>query len=228
MSERKQNPEVLLEILDLEDARVADIGCGTGHLTRLMARQGAEVIGIECSQIQLSKALAEDRIADEVYVDGVAETLPLPDGSLDIVVFANSLHHVPMEHQERALKEAARVLVPGGLVYISEPLAEGSHFDVMQPVHDETAVRARAYEAIRKAAAFGFEQALEMTHVHIVRHKTYESFRKQITSINPQTEGRFIELDFPLREAFHRLGTQGDDGWAFDQPNRVNVLRKTG
>ncbi len=44
-------------------------------------------------------------------------------------MFFNSLHHVPIEHQARALQEAARALRPGGLLCAIEPFAEGPHFE---------------------------------------------------------------------------------------------------
>ncbi len=39
---------------------------------------------------------------------------------------------------------------------------------------------------------------------------------------------KFEALEAELREMFERLGTRRDDGWYFDQPMRINLLRKTG
>ncbi|HEB79365.1 MAG TPA: class I SAM-dependent methyltransferase, partial [Rhodospirillales bacterium] len=149
---KRHNGDMLIETLGLDGKRVADVGCGNGSLARLMVRHGAEVIGVECNPVQLEKAFAEPPAGGETYVSGRAEDLPLEDGSMDIVVFFNSLHHVAVDRQAAAITEAARALKTGGLLYAAEPLAEGPHFELMKPVHDETVVRARALEAIRNAA----------------------------------------------------------------------------
>ncbi|MGE4281718.1 MAG: class I SAM-dependent methyltransferase, partial [Magnetospirillum sp.] len=96
--QRRRNADVIVETLDLEGKRVVDVGCGDGHLTRLMAKHGAHVLGVECSPRQLAKAWKADKVADERIVEGVGQALPAEDASADIVVFFNSLHHIPLEH----------------------------------------------------------------------------------------------------------------------------------
>ena len=146
---RKRNSDVLLETLELAGRTVIDIGCGDGGLTRLMARNGAHVLGVEVSPRQLAKAQAAAPVADERFVAGRAEELPAPDGAADIVIFFNSLHHVPVEGQDKAIAEAARALKPGGLLYVSEPVAEGPLFELIKPIDDETEIRAHAYRMLQ-------------------------------------------------------------------------------
>ncbi len=220
---RKRNSDVLLEILDLAGKRVIDVGSGDGALSRLMAEHGARVIGIECSPRQLAKARAARRVADEAFVAGVAEHMPAADASADIVVFFNSLHHVPVAAQKQALAEAARVLTPDGLLYVSEPVAAGPYFELVRPVDDETAVRAHAYEVVRRAV--GFTPVREITYVHTIRHRDFEAFRERIISANAEREQIFATKDAELRRMFVELGTDGPDGRTFDQPMRVNLLR---
>lgn len=55
---RRKHREVIEELLALDGARVADIGCGDGALTRLMTRLGARVTGVEPSADQLARARA--------------------------------------------------------------------------------------------------------------------------------------------------------------------------
>lgn len=225
--EKKTNAQALLDALDLKDRDVLDVGCGVGHLTRLMAENGARVVGLECNSAQLAKAQSRPPVAGETYRDGVAENLPFADASLDLVVMSNSLHHVPLEHQAKALAEAARVLKPGGLLYISEPVAEGPHFDLIQPVHDETIVRAEAHRVIhQEAEAVGLEPLFERTHLHVARYPSYEAFRERITTINPDTAPAFAAKDASMRAAFARLGRPEDGEIAFDQPTRVDLLRR--
>ncbi|MCB2102477.1 MAG: class I SAM-dependent methyltransferase, partial [Rhodobacterales bacterium] len=175
--ETKRNAEVLKETLDLDGKDVLDVGCGNGGLTRLMTRQGARVTGLEVSPKQLERARAEEPAGDEMYIEAPGENLPFGDACMDIVVFFNSLHHVDMGAMDAALAEAARVLRPGGQVYVSEPMAEGSHFEVMQPAHDETEVRAAAYAALGRCAIAGLVREHEFIHLNPVGYKTYERFR---------------------------------------------------
>ena len=136
----------------LQGARVADIGCGDGALGRLMTRLGARATGIDPSEGQLGRARAAEPAGDEDYLRGLGEALPLPDAVLDVAVFFNALHHVPVEHQGAALAEAARALKTGGRLYVVEPVAQGPHFSVTRRIEDETRVRAKAYEALAAAA----------------------------------------------------------------------------
>lgn len=219
-----RSSDALLERLDLQGKRVIDVGCGDGSLTRLMAGRGAHVLGLETSLRQLAKATAAPEVADEVYVEGGAESLPVSDASVDVVVFFNSLHHVP--EMENALAEAARVLKPGGIVYASEPIAEGPFFDLCRPIDDETEVRARAHATLRSAARFGLEEESETVVPHTVELRNFEAFRERIISANQEREPIFKRMDAQMREAFQRLATPGANGFTFDQPTRANVLRK--
>lgn len=225
--ENRKNADVLRAELDLAGKQVLDVGCGEGHLTRMMAHAGAQVIGLECSAGQLEKARAYEKARDECYIDGVGENLPFEDASFDIVVFFNSLHHIPVELQAQALQEAARVLKPLGVIYISEPIASGAHFDLLKPVDDETAVRKAAYDVIKGAETMGLAWVKELTYNHPVRRKSYEEMREKLIGPNPEREKIFQEQGEALRMAFEKLSTRGEDGfYYFDQPTRVNILKK--
>lgn len=140
----RRNPDVLTDTLAVAGKQLIDVGCGNGHLVRHLARHGAQVLGVECSPRQLAAAHAAARVADETIVEGVGQALPAADASADIVVFFNSLHHIPGEHMATALNEACRVLRADGVVYVAEPLAEGEFFALCRAVDDETQVRATA------------------------------------------------------------------------------------
>ncbi|MEO5373721.1 MAG: class I SAM-dependent methyltransferase [Alphaproteobacteria bacterium] len=224
---RRRNTDVLLELVDFQDRIVVDVGSGDGGLARLMTRQGAHVTGIEISERQIEAAFATPRQGDETYIEGSAESLPFADSSVDIVVFFNSLHHVAVERMDTAMAESARVLKPGGLLYVTEPLAEGSFFDLCCAVDDETAVRARALACIRSAARFGLTAEKEVLYIHTVVMRDYDSFRERIIAPNVEREPIVERLDASLRAAFQRLGTPTSQGMGFDQPSRANLLRRT-
>lgn len=223
----RKHTEILREYLPLAGARVADVGCGDGALVRVMARGGAHVIGVEPGERQLARAKAAEAAADEAYIAAFGEALPLPDGCLDSLVYFNALHHVPVERQAAALAEAARVLRPGGLLYVQEPVADGDYFEVVRPIEDETEVRARAYAAL-KAARGGpdFEEVAEIQYLAPFRESSFEAFRDTMIAIDPRRQTAVEAAEASLRRAFLAAGEQRDDGFWFEIPSRLNLLRR--
>lgn len=225
--DRRRNQDVIVETIAPAGKRVIDVGCGDGGLARHLARHGATVLGVECSPRQLAKARAAEAVDGVTIVEGVGQALPAPDSSADLVVFFNSLHHVPREYMRAALAEAARVLVPGGRIYVSEPVAEGDFFEAVRPIDDETEVRAQAQAEIRRAGELGLAGEAEFGYVHTVQMRSYEAFRERIISANAEREERFLRLDAEMRPRFERLARRNaEGGYDFDQPMRVNLLRK--
>jgi ubiquinone/menaquinone biosynthesis C-methylase UbiE len=96
------------------EARVLEVGCGTGAVTRELASWPgvAEVVGLDPSPTFLASARRHHPPGNVQFMEGDARALQFPDGSFDVVVFHTTLCHVP--EPERALKQAARVLRPGG------------------------------------------------------------------------------------------------------------------
>jgi ubiquinone/menaquinone biosynthesis C-methylase UbiE len=90
-------------------ARVLDLAAGTGKLTRALLAFGLDVIAVE-PQGALRELLAAS-VGDECVRDGLAEAIPLPDGSLAAVTVADAIHW--FDHR-LALAEIGRVLRDGG------------------------------------------------------------------------------------------------------------------
>ena len=110
---------------------VADIGCGEGFLTLEAARWARTVVGIDRSEevLERAKALAaRRRVTNVQWKKGDLGRLPLRDGSMDVALLSQALHHAAEPAQ--ALNEAARILKPGGRLLILD----------LRP-HDETWVR---------------------------------------------------------------------------------------
>jgi len=89
--------------------RVLELGCGTCQWLAVLASSGCEVAGIDPSKEMLLRA--PDTAKGDLR-EGVAEALPWADGSFDLVCCVNAFHHFTAP--DRALREAARVLRPGG------------------------------------------------------------------------------------------------------------------
>jgi SAM-dependent methyltransferase len=102
-------PEALDWLLPSGARRVLDLGAGTGKLTRQLVSRGLDVVAVEPLEgmrEQLSQVLPGTPV-----LDGSAEHIPLPDGSVDAVLAAQAWHWV---EPGRAAPEVARVLAPGG------------------------------------------------------------------------------------------------------------------
>lgn len=106
-------------------ARVADIGCGPGHHTRLLRERGFRATGFDLSRGMLSSQ----------GIPGVAQAdmraLPIARASQDAVWCAAALLHIPRADIPTVLGEFARVLRPGGR--LSASLAEGDG-ELWEPV----------------------------------------------------------------------------------------------
>ncbi|MCK5546989.1 MAG: class I SAM-dependent methyltransferase [Rhodospirillaceae bacterium] len=223
----RPNNEVLTAMVELNGKRVVDIGCGEGSLVRLMTRHGAKAFGVDNNPAQLEKAGAAKPISHEIFHQGNAENLPFDDGCMDVAVFFNSLHHVPAQGMETALSEAHRILKTGGILYVSEPLASGAHFELMAPIHDETKVRAQARDALDSANSLGFEKMDEVNHVHMVSLADFDAFRERMLRINPDRADDFPKYEAELKNLFTKLGQKTTNGLEFAQPMLVEVFKKT-
>lgn len=96
---------------------VIDLGCGTGLVALAAAELGARVIGVDASAEMLERleSGAHSRGIDGLsLVHGDMRRLPLPDGSVDVVVSCYAFHHLSDDGKELACAEAFRVLRPGG------------------------------------------------------------------------------------------------------------------
>jgi SAM-dependent methyltransferase len=113
-----------LDLLELRPGqRVLDVGCGSGVVTRDMARRvspGGRAVGIDPSAefLAIARDLAREAGLDAVveFRDGNALALPFGDGEFDAALAATVLVHVP--GGDGAIPEMARVVRPGGRVGI--------------------------------------------------------------------------------------------------------------
>ena len=105
----------------LPPLEVADFGCGTGVLSASIARWARKVVAIDQSRQALQKARERARregLKNIEFLQQDLHQLSLPAGKMDLVVLSQSLHHT--EQPAAVLREAARILKPGGKVVVLE------------------------------------------------------------------------------------------------------------
>lgn len=124
----------LLDRLQLKgDERLLDIGCGRGAVLLMAAQRlpRGRAVGVDVWSATDQSGNAEQVTRRNADLEGVAERielhtadmrqLPFDDGSFDVVVSSLAIHNVPGAGQRaKALREAARVLKPGGKLAIAD------------------------------------------------------------------------------------------------------------
>ena len=98
---------------------VADIGCGAGTQSRLWGERGHRVFGMDVNEplIRLAERRAAEQGLAVKFEVGTATALPWPDRSMDVCLLPELLEHV--SDWKSCVNEAARVLRPRGLLYLS-------------------------------------------------------------------------------------------------------------
>ncbi|MBE0659378.1 MAG: metalloregulator ArsR/SmtB family transcription factor [Bryobacteraceae bacterium] len=102
---------------------VADLGAGEGTFSQLLAQRAARVIAVDNSgkMVEYGSQLAREHgLTNIEYRQGDMEALPVEDATVDLAFFSQSLHHAP--HPERAVREAYRILRPGGRIAVLDLL----------------------------------------------------------------------------------------------------------
>ena len=101
--------------------RVLDVGCGDGQVSRLAAKLGAEVVGIDPTWNCVSVA---NQRGGGVFARAGAAQLPFADGTFDAVIACLVFEHI--RDVDNAIAEVARVLQPGGrfCFFLNHPLLQ--------------------------------------------------------------------------------------------------------
>lgn len=219
--------EFMAQHLPLQGARLIELGCGKAEVARrLLERHGvAEVTGFEVDERQHAANLAAPPLPGLRFAAGGAQEIPLPDASCDGVMMLKSLHHVPMPLMDRALAEIARVLVPGGWLYVSEPVYGGEFNDLIKRFHDEGEVRAAAYAALQGAAGRGVlawhSEVVFDTPLHF---RDWDDFERRMVRATHSEHHLAPDLEREVRAHFERH--LGADGAHFVRQMRIDFLSR--
>jgi len=122
------DPEYVEQIIPLAveelagRAHVLDLGCGDGQIARALAAQGANVLGVDPTQLHIDVAI--ERGGGPQYLLGGATDIPADDNSFDAVVACLVFEHI--DQMDEAMTEVARVLKPRGQFsfFLNHPLLQ--------------------------------------------------------------------------------------------------------
>ena len=204
--------------------QILDIGCGEGGLAKQLVAEGGNVSGIDPGTEAIRTAAAT--VLEAEFVVGVAEDLPFENASFDIAIMINALHHVPEAVMGAALREAARVLKPDGVLIVIEPLASGNFFEALRQVEDETGVRNAAQAAIDTVISSG-ELVLART-LNYLRREVFDTtahFLERIIAVDPARQEMVEHNQYTITDAVVAAAHHDKDGrLVFDQPIKVDIL----
>ncbi len=220
--------DILSSLVPLSGQRIIELGCGAAHLARslLLRWPGCFVTALEVDERQHAKNLAmpQERLT---FVAAGAQAIPEGDARFDLALMLKSLHHVPRPLMATALGEVARVLRPGGHLYVSEPVFDGPFNELIRLFNDEGTVRAAAQSALDDALRTGtWEQVAVRRFEMPVHFRHFEDFEQRM--MRPTFADHAID-DAKLaavRRAFEpHCGTHGAH---FKRPMHVRLLRRRG
>ncbi|WP_312566111.1 methyltransferase domain-containing protein [Diaphorobacter sp.] len=221
--------DVLVELLPTPGTRVIELGCGGARMARQMLQRWPDMryLGLEVDLRQHAINL-QDTPPRMRFAVGGAQAIACDDAQFDLALMLKSLHHVPLDVMDQALTEVARVLRPGGHLYVSEPVYEGALNEIVRLYNDEGIVRAAAQAALDRALAVRgtWEQVAQRRFDMPVHFEDFAQFERRM--MNPTFADH--RIDAPLRErvaaAFAPHCTM--QGAHFVRPMHVRLLRRVG
>ena len=217
---------LLASLVPLAGRDIIELGCGAAPLARALVQRhpDARVTGLEVDERQHAKNLAAPQ-AGLRFMLGAAQAIPFEDARFDLVLMLKSLHHVPTALMATALGEAARVLRPGGHLYVCEPVYAGPLNDVVRLYNEEGEVRAAAQAALDAALQNGdWTQVADLRFEMPVRFKDFAAFEQRMmrpTFADHQIDEAKLAQ---VRAAFEPHC--GPDGASFLRPMHARLLRR--
>jgi ubiquinone/menaquinone biosynthesis C-methylase UbiE/diadenosine tetraphosphate (Ap4A) HIT family hydrolase len=110
-----------------EKGTVLDAGCGPGRDVKAMQQRGVEAVGIDTSPAMLREA--RERVSDAVFRKMTITKVHYPPNTYIGVWACAVLQHLPLRQAEEALREFARILQPGGVLFATIEIGKGEETD---------------------------------------------------------------------------------------------------
>lgn len=197
---------------------IVDLGCGTGETSRHLADHGFDVLGIDPSSEAISAALRHLRPGLRFSI-GRAEEMLASTERFDGAFFLNALHHVAPDCMSRAVMAALRLLRPGGLLLVIEPLAEGSYFNAMRAVEDESEIRAAAADTIANLRTTARVRQMDLLRWdRVTRFPDRRAFLERLVAVDPARVALVKAHDTAIGNSWSTHAQPAGDGFVLTQP----------
>lgn len=214
----------ILSRCDLSGKDVLEIGCGTGRITRDLAKHARLVVATDPDAAAVETALTAIA-ADNVTIMHTPTGVPdFPAGSFDLVIYTLSLHHVPMAQMPGSLHMASRLLRKDGVIVVVEPGEDGSFTEAKERFGAGSGDERPAREAaIRAMNALGEWRVEETLHFRTLFQfdDAEDFFNRMLPDYRSQPKPFVDEVRAFLD--LHRT----DSGIILDADRRLDVLRRT-
>lgn len=220
--------EIYTARLQFKNAQVLELGCGAAAHTRVIAglEPTAQIMAAEVDEVQHQKNLAATPLPNVDFQLAGAQSIPAGDGSFDIVMMFKSLHHVPHTSLDKALREIHRVLKPGGVAYISEPIFAGEFNDIIRLFHDEQVVRQAAFDALGRSIDRELFESVEQVFFNSpVRFEDFADFENKLIKAT-HTEHELSTKIYAEVKSKMNAHAISEGSLSFLAPMRVNIIRK--
>lgn len=202
------------------DAKVLDLGCGGGHVTFNAAAHVAEVTAYDLSPEMLAvvvKAASVRGLSNVSTRQGVAEKLPFEDGAFDFVLSRFSAHH--WQDFGMALREAARVLKPGGIAGFVDSVSPGrplldTYYQTIEMLRDCSHVR--NYSRAEWEVAMATAGLVPGTARHFRLRLDFASWVERMRTPKVQVEAIRALQQTVSAEASGYFETEPDGSFTFD------------
>jgi SAM-dependent methyltransferase len=186
---------------------VLDVGCGTGLASKPLIENGFRVTGIDVSEPMLEKARVR---FPGTWIAGSAEKIPFPDGTFDVAICAQAIHHFD---RKKAIAEMVRVTKSGGIIAIWWKTLSGE--DPVKMSRDDVAVDLGA-EPLPSGMTGGLKEFYGaplvdhrlrvipwQTMTGLDEYLTYERSRKIVRDrLGSKAKDYFDKLERRLRDRF--------------------------
>jgi SAM-dependent methyltransferase len=225
-----KNIEALNQRFPIFGKQVLEIGSGFGISLAVMLKQfGADAYGIEPdsegfgeSFAQAQEVLKANNLDIGRLIDAYGEKLPFPDGHFDIVYSNNVLEHTA--EPAVVLKEAFRVLRPGGTLFLEVPnylaLYEGHYLIFQPPILWKSLLPAWIRWVYRRDPSFARSLRTEINPPWFRKtfSKVAEIYPLRLDSLGEEQFLRRLSGQFEFQTA----AVQGNAGWAIRTLQRFN------
>lgn len=219
--------EIYDRLLALDGKHILELGCGSAEITRNIASAGTgrKIAALEVDEIAHGKNLQIADLPNVSFDLAGAQDIPLEDETVDVVLMFKSLHHVPVHLMDDAMREINRVLKPGGVAYISEPVFAGAFNEILRLFHDESQVREAAFNTVKKAVDEGLFELVEETFFNSpMKFESFADFENKVLKATHTQHNLDDQVYSLVKERFEQH--VGEDGAHFLMPIRVDLLQR--